>query len=339
MKSILCFGEALIDFHAQPSPDPLSPPAYLPHAGGAPANVAVAVAKLGGHAAFAGMLGADAFGDLLLRSLADAGVDMRYVQRTDKANTALAFVSLDAHGERSFSFYRPPSADLLFRTGHFDPQAFAEAAIFHVCSNSLTEQAIAAVTLEGMTRARAAGALVSFDMNLRPALWPAGENACPRLWATLAAADLVKLSVEELDFMAADAGSREAVYQRLWQGHARGLIVTDGAAAIRWLTPSLSGSFRPHAVPAVDTTGAGDAFVGGLLYSLAAHNAQPDTLPGLMADAGTREAVLGFAAACGALAVGRRGSFTAMPDMPEVRRFLEDHSSIDEAAAAPPSAG
>lgn len=334
MKSILCFGEALIDFHAQPAADSSSPPAYLPHAGGAPANVAVAVAKLGGHAAFAGMLGADAFGDLLLRSLADAGVDMRYVQRTDQANTALAFVSLDANGERSFSFYRPPSADLLFRANHFDERAFADAAIFHVCSNSLTEEAIAAVTLEGMARARKAGALVSFDMNLRPALWPAGEKPHPRLWATLAAADLVKLSVEELDFMAAEAGSREAVYQRLWQGHARCLIVTDGAAAIHWLTPTQAGRFQPHAVAAVDTTGAGDAFVGGLLYSLADHQAQSASLADLMADADTRDAVLGFAAACGALAVGRRGSFSAMPDMAEVRRFIDGHGSTGAAVSS-----
>jgi fructokinase len=334
MKSILCFGEALIDFHAQPAADPSSPPAYLPHAGGAPANVAVAVAKLGGHAAFAGMLGADAFGDLLLRSLADAGVDMRYVQRTDKANTALAFVSLDASGERSFSFYRPPSADLLFRSTHFDERAFADAAIFHVCSNSLTEEAIAAVTLDGMARARKAGALVSFDMNLRPALWPAGEKPHPRLWATLDVADLVKLSVEELDFMAAEAGSREAVYQRLWQGHARCLIVTDGAAAIHWLTPTQAGRFQPHAVVAVDTTGAGDAFVGGLLYSLADHQAQSASLADLMADAGRRDAVLGFAAACGALAVGRRGSFAAMPDMAEVRRFLDEHGAAGTAVSA-----
>ncbi|EIL89901.1 sugar kinase [Rhodanobacter fulvus Jip2] len=334
MKSILCFGEALIDFHAQPAADASSPPAYLPHAGGAPANVAVAVAKLGGHAAFAGMLGADAFGDLLLRSLADAGVDMRYVQRTDKANTALAFVSLDASGERSFSFYRPPSADLLFRANHFDERAFADAAIFHVCSNSLTEETIAAVTLEGMTRARAAGALVSFDMNLRPALWPAGENPHPRLWATLEAADLVKLSAEELDFVAAEAGGREHVYQRLWQGRARCLIITDGAAAIHWMTPTHAGRLQPPAVAAVDTTGGGDAFVGGLLYSLAEHHAQPDSLADLIADEGRREAVLGFAAACGALAVGRRGSFAAMPDMAEVRRFLDEHGAAGTAVSA-----
>jgi len=327
MKTILCFGEALIDFHAQPAADASSPPAYLPHAGGAPANVAVAAAKLGAHAAFAGMLGADAFGDLLLRSLADAGVDMRYVRRTDQANTALAFVSLDAHGERSFSFYRPPAADLLFRSGHFDAQAFAEAGVFHVCSNSLTEQTIAAVTLEGMARARDAGALVSFDMNLRPALWPAGENALPRLWRALAAADLVKLSVEELDVMAADAGSREAVYQRLWQGHAQCLVVTDGAADIQWLTPSCAGRFPPHAVPAVDTTGAGDAFVGGLLYGLAERGVRADALAALIADDDAREALLGFAAACGALAVGRRGSFSAMPDKGEVDRFLAAHAS------------
>ncbi|MDE3071970.1 MAG: carbohydrate kinase, partial [Pseudomonadota bacterium] len=177
MRSVLCFGEALIDFHAE-GRDPYGyPRAFVPFAGGAPANVAVAVAKLGGAARFAGMLGTDLFGDLLLDSLRRAGVDTRDVARTGEANTALAFVALDAHGERSFSFYRPPSADLLFRPGHFRADAFADTAVFHVCSNSMTEPLAAETTREGMRRARAAGALVSFDLNLRPALWPRDADA------------------------------------------------------------------------------------------------------------------------------------------------------------------
>ena len=121
---VYCFGEALIDFHAESRGD--APPAFIPHAGGAPANVAVAVARLGDASAFVGMFGQDVFGDLLLRGLADAGVDTRHTRRTDAANTALAFVTHDARGERSFSFYRPPSADLLFRDDSDDPVLLQE---------------------------------------------------------------------------------------------------------------------------------------------------------------------------------------------------------------------
>ncbi len=321
-KRILCFGEALIDFHVQAPADIQASSAYVPHAGGAPANVAVALARLGDRSTFVGMLSRDTFGDFLLHSLDQAGVDTRYVRRTDSANTALAFVSLDSKGERSFSFYRPPAADLLFRSEHFDPAAFAGAGVFHACSNSLTEADIAATTLDGMRRARASGALVSFDMNLRPALWPHGEDPLPRVWEALHAADVVKLSADELAFLAGHHESERGVFEQLWHGHARWLIITDGAAPIRWFTPQSSGTLPSFDVPARDSTGAGDAFVGGLLHGLNEAGAKADTLKPLIDDASRRDAVLRFAAACGGIAVSRVGSFSAMPDPAGVENFL-----------------
>lgn len=325
MKTTLCFGEALIDFHATAPADAQAPASYRPHAGGAPANVAVALAKLGGKAAFVGMLGTDVFGDFLHASLENAGVDVRHVRRTGEANTALAFVSLDAHGERSFTFYRPPAADLLFGVDDFDPQAFAEAGLFHACSNSLTESGIADSTLEGMRRAHDAGALVSFDMNLRPALWPRGEDPTPRLWEALHQADVVKLSAEELDYLAGPLGGEERVRKKLWQGKAGLLVVTDASAPIRWFTPQREGTLASFGVRAVDSTGAGDAFVGGLLYGLSDAQATPETLAALCNDDARRDAVLRFAAACGALAVMRTGSFDAMPTADAARAFLDTH--------------
>ncbi|MEP7186131.1 MAG: carbohydrate kinase [Rhodanobacter sp.] len=323
MKDILCFGEALIDFHRQRPASPGAPPAFVPYTGGAPANVAVAAAKLGGHAAFVGMLGKDMFGDMLLSSLQEMGVDTRYVVRTDAALTALAFVSLDDHGERSFSFYRPPSADLLFVENDFEERAFAGAGVFHVCSNSLTEASIAATTLAGMAHARANQVLVSFDMNLRPALWAHGQDPLPRLWEALHASDLIKLSADEFAFLAASAGDEASVRARLWQGQARWLLVTDGGAPIRWFTPDQTGIVPAFTLPAMDTTGAGDAFVGGLLYGLADMDTTPSTLPALTHDDERRDKLLRFAAACGALAVTQTGSFAAMPTLTEVRQLLD----------------
>ena len=326
MSDIVCFGEALIDFHAEAAAHGGDAPAFVPYPGGAPANVAVAIARLGGSAAFAGMLGADMFGDMLLHALEQAGVDTRLVRRTDAANTALAFVSRDAKGERSFSFYRPPSADLLFRDSDFDADALATAAIFHAGSCSMTEPSIAATTLAGMQRAHAAGALVSFDMNLRQALWPRDVDPTPRLWEGLAAADLVKLSAEELAFVAAPMGGERAAIERLWNGHARWLIVTDGAGPTRWFTRDAAGAMPSFAVDAVDCTGAGDAFVGGLLQGLHAQSIAADALDALAADTPRRDALLRFASACGALAVTRVGSFSAMPDREAVDRLLEAHA-------------
>ncbi|NID17192.1 carbohydrate kinase family protein [Luteibacter yeojuensis] len=326
MSSILCFGEALIDFHAQPQGGAGQPPAFVPFAGGAPANVAVAAARLGGHARFAGMLARDMFGDFLLKSLTELGVGTEDIARTDEARTALAFVAHDDKGDRSFSFYRPPAADLLFRPEHFRKDAFERLGIFHVCSNSLTEAAIAATTVEGMRRARAAGALVSFDMNLRPALWPRDEAPLPRLWETLHEADMIKLSAEEFAFIHAGAGSDDAVLERIWRGKARLLLVTDGAEPMKWFTRHARGTLQGYRVEAVDTTAAGDAFVGALLARLAAEGVTPALFDALIEDEARLVGLIRFAAAAGAITATRKGSFTAIPDQAEVKAFMEKHA-------------
>ncbi|TDR45058.1 fructokinase [Tahibacter aquaticus] len=323
MKRIVCFGEALIDFLAQAPASPAAPRAFLQFAGGAPANVAVAAARLGATVDFVGMLGADMFGDFLLASLDQAGVGTGYVKRTAAANTALAFVALDAQGERSFSFYRPPAADLLFRAQHFHDACFTDAGILHLCSNSLTDGALAAVTLEAIERAQAAGALVSFDMNLRPSLWPAEVDPLARLWRVLEQADLVKLARNELDYLASAAGSEAAVIERLWQGRTRWLIVTDGARRLHWHTRTRRGGMDGFAVQAVDTTAAGDAFVGGLLAWLALRDIATAEFDAFLRTATTMDQALRQAAAAGAFAVTRPGAFAAMPAPADIAPFLE----------------
>ena len=319
---IVCFGEALIDFLAT-GDESGAPRAFIQHAGGAPANASVAVARLGGRAQFVGMLGADMFGDFLLRSLDEAGVGTRYVRRTDAAKTALAFVSLDAEGERSFSFYRPPAADLLFGSHDFDEECFVRTSVFHVCSNSLTEAAIAAITLEGMARARHHGALVSIDLNLRPALWPADVDPLPWLWRALAAADLVKLAGNELEYLAArEPGGSVRVIERLLET-AHMVVVTDGAAPLCWYTRASRGELATFTVSAVDTTAAGDAFIGGLLYQLQARGIDSGNFADFVADHPAVVASLRFAAGCGALTVTRHGAFAALPRLEEVALLLE----------------
>src|SRR5690348_6124237 len=235
MAELVCFGEALVDFLGEPETG-AGPQRFQRYAGGAPANVAVASARLGTATAFVGMFGKDAFGGFLLKSLKTAGVDTSYALRTDEANTALAFVTLDDAGERRFSFYRPPAADLLFRPEHFQAECFAQARFFHVCSNSLTEADIAAATLEGVRRAREAGALVSFDINLRPNLWSPEADPAPRIWSVLKEADVVKASVAELSFLIQGSGSEAAMLKELWRGRARWLLITDGGSPARQLT-------------------------------------------------------------------------------------------------------
>ena len=321
MPSILCFGEALIDFHPEGRDEHGFSRAYLPYAGGGQANVAVGVAKLGGAARFMGMLSKDRFGDFLVDQLERAGVDTGYAPRTAAAPTALAFVQLDEHGERSFEFYRPPSADMLFRTEHIDAAAFDGCTVLHACSLSMSEPEGAEATRECMRRARASGTLVSFDLNLRPARWTAVDDPHPVMWSGLELADIVKLSAEELDYLAIDG--EKAFLERLWSGHTRLLVVTDGAAPIRWFARDADGELPTYTCEVVDSTAAGDAFVAGMLQGLAREGVDAKIFDAWIVDIHALHATLRLAAACGALTVTRRGSFSAMPDMDEVAAFME----------------
>ena len=326
MSKIVCFGEALIDLLAQPPATPDAPRAFLQYAGGAPANVAVAAARLGADTHFAGMLGEDMFGDFLFDSFTAMGVATDCIVRTDEAKTALAFVALDADGERSFSFYRPPAADLLFRAEHFHSACFDRAGVFHVCSNSLTDEAVAEATLHGMARAREAGAVVSLDLNLRPALWPHGVDPSPRLWQALERADLVKLSREELEYLAGPLGGEGEVLSRLFAAQAQCVVVTDGAAPVRWFTRESKGQVTGFRVDALDTTAAGDAFVGGLLVRLGERGGDGRGFAGFCRDRAAIEDAIRFGAAVGALAVTRKGAFAAMPNHDEVQRLLQEQA-------------
>lgn len=320
-NAVVCFGEALIDFLARPAIAD-APRVFVEQAGGAPANVAVGVARLGGAARFIGMLSRDMFGDVLLAQLRRHGVDTAQVLRTDAARTALAFVSLDADGERHFNFYRPPAADLLFTADDFAADAFDNASILHVCSNSLTAPGIADATLHGMDLAAGAGLLVSMDVNLRSSLWPVDVDPVPTIWQALSRAHLVKLSRGELDVLSADGGEA-AMFARLFAAAAQAVIVTDGAAAMRWYTRTSTGSMAAFEVDALDTTAAGDAFVAGLLHWLAAHAIEPGALAATLDEDTARNTLLRHAAACGALATQRHGAFDAMPSSDDVRHLLE----------------
>ena len=323
MRTIVCFGEALIDFFAQPVDTPATPRSFVQHAGGAPATVAVPPARLGAPTQFVGALGADMFGDFLLESLHAAGVGTGNVVHTGDARTALAFVAIDHEGERSFSFYRPPAADLLFRAGDFQADCFAGAGPFHVCPTTLTGDPAAGATLHGMRMPRDAGVLVSMDLNLRPLLWPPGIDPRPLLWQALAQADVVKLARNELEYLAEGCDER-TVLRRLLQGAARWVVVTDGPAPIRWYSADGEGEVRAPRVKAIDTTAAGDAFVGGLLFHLVQAGVDAAQLAGFASDRDAVEGALRFASAVGAIAVTRKGAFAAMPAFDEVQQLLKE---------------
>ncbi|MEQ6889965.1 carbohydrate kinase [Halomonas sp. CS7] len=327
MLPVITFGEALVDLLSSrlgkpagdtaDAADVFTPEVFTPYAGGAPANVAVACARLGVPSRFLGMLGEDHFGDLVAGELAAHGVDTSGVVRTNEARTALAFVHRDAAGERFFEFYRPPAADLLYRLEHLPAGVFAEPAILHVGSNSLTEPEIADTTLAMVEMARRAGCLISVDANLRHDLWAGGTADISLVTRLLDAADLIRLSTEELDDLRADHPRDGWLAERFAAG-VKAAVITDGPGDIWLRTVELDERATPPEVQAVDTTAGGDAFTGGLLAELAA---------GVPSDgAWHRDATLlrravAFASRCGAHAVTRSGAFAALPDRDDLERM------------------
>lgn len=310
---VLCFGEALIDMRAERVHGQTR---FVPQPGGAPANVAVGVARLGGRSAFAGQVGADVFGSQIVDALSRYGVDTSWLTRAADANNALAMVALDDLGERSFTFYRNATADLLFRPDQLPPEAFAGRPLFHICSNTLTETAIAETTLNLVALARAQGCLVSFDVNYRAPLWRQPEVAPQRILELARAADVVKFSREELEALFGVQG--DTVIGELRQHGVPLIMVSDGPEALKAWASDRALSLRPPAVAAVDTTAAGDAFVAGMLYQLAAAGVAVQTLPRWLASGDSLERALAFASRCGACTATRFGAFDALPSLADL---------------------
>ncbi|MDX1541931.1 MAG: PfkB family carbohydrate kinase [Geminicoccaceae bacterium] len=318
MADVVCLGEVLIDFVPTVTPNTLiEAGAFKKAPGGAPANVAVGLARLGVPSAFMGKVGDDPFGQFLIQTLAEAGVDVGPVRFSSEARTALAFVSLRADGDREFMFYRHPSADMLFEPAEVDAEAIRGARLLHYGTISLISEPSRSATLHAIELARDAGCIVSCDPNLRLALWPDREAARAGLRAAIAQTQVLKLSDEELRFL---TGSDDpaAARELLWHEGLELMVVTMGGAGCVYFTPDHDGVVVGFGVEAVDTTGAGDGFVAGLLH-------------GLLADwNGRREetrvrAICRTANAVGALATTERGAIPALPTLERVRRFLDGH--------------
>ncbi|MGQ4879693.1 carbohydrate kinase family protein [Billgrantia sp. LNSP4103-1] len=322
MTPVIAFGEALVDMLSSCLGEATTeaPETFTPYAGGAPANVAVACARLGVPSRFLGMLGADHFGDFLASELAAHGVDLSGVVRTHEARTALAFVSRDAHGERTFDFYRPPAADLLYRLEHLPAGVFAEPAIVHFCSNSLTEPEIADTTLALADMAGRAGCLVSVDANLRHNLWPGGSADIALVTQLIDRAALVKLSSDELEYLRAGHPADAWLAERLASG-VRLAVITDGPGEVRAVGVGKALYHMPPAVEAVDTTAGGDAFIGGLLAELATRLEEQGLEGDWHQDVAFLRRALATAANCGAHAVTRPGAYAALPDREDLARL------------------
>jgi fructokinase len=314
MTGVLCFGEALIDFlnTGSTAEGPINIPDFRQFPGGAPANVAVAIGKLGGDARFAGQVGNDTFGRFLKGALETYEVDTSNLSLHPSAPTALAFVFLDESGERSFEFHRNQSADMLVTPQDVKDIWFRDVSLFHFCSNTLTETNIAKTTMHALERARKQGCLVSFDVNLRHNLWPNGKADIATVLECFKHVDILKISKEELDYLEPD-GEPTFVKAAIEQG-VKTVLITDGGNAIKVLAKGVYSEITPPTTTVVDTTAAGDAFTGGFLFAL---SEQSDVRKAITQQK-TLEAMTIFASRCGAFTVARQGAFTALPTLDDL---------------------
>ncbi|MGO3345729.1 MAG: carbohydrate kinase family protein [Marinomonas sp.] len=319
---IMAFGEALIDFLSNGATQAGELESFTKFPGGAPANVAVAVARLGGNSHFAGQVGDDAFGHFLKDSLESYGVVTDSMLMTKEAKTALAFVSLDSTGERSFEFYRNPSADMLFREADFKLDWFAGQGVFHTCSNTLTDDAITQATLAGVRMAQDANWIVSIDVNLRINLWADHKVDTQRVIGWMQSGDVVKASLEELVVLSEDPF---ALIDETIAAGVSLFVLTDGGNPIRFFTKEHGkGQVATPMMNVKDTTAAGDAFVGGLLYQLSQECDDRTSLTRLSQDQLLN--IIRFAAACGADSVTKLGAYPSLPTLEQAQACLQSFS-------------
>lgn len=317
---VVCLGEALIDFVADTAGVSLEEcPGFRKAPGGAPGNVAVGLARLGVLASFVGKVGDDPFGRFLRDTFAAAGVDTMPMRLSSEARTGLAFVSLMANGERDFLFYRHPSADMLLRWDEIPEALFADARILHHGSITLIGEPSRTATIVAGAHAREAGCLVSYDVNLRLPLWESEAAAREAIQEGLTGAQIVKVSEEEGEFLF-DTRTAEETAAKLLLAGARLVVVTRGAAGAYcrwWHEERLEELVVPgFPVAAVDTTGAGDGFVAGLLAGIVAEPALEAIPPERM------RSLLTVANAIGALTCTQKGAIPALPTRAELDRFL-----------------
>lgn len=315
MKRIAALGEMLVDFvSTQPGAPLTESPAFEPAAGGAPANVAVGAARLGCDSSFLGKTGLDPWGRFLAKALQDNGVDVRGLRFTDKARTALAFISLQEDGERDFVFYRHPSADMLYAPADVDMGVMSEATLLHCGSICLNNEPSRLAMQHAVYVARQRHILISYDPNVRLELWPDEATARTTMRDFILQANIVKMSEEELWFLSQDDNMHHAVLQ-LWHPNLHLLAVTQGAAGCSYFTAEARGTVPGFRVQTVDTTGAGDGWMAALLVQLTRTTE-------LWRDIVLLEAALRYANAAGALTTTRRGAIPALPTEAQVGEVM-----------------
>jgi fructokinase len=323
MPDIITLGEPIIDMVAmEPSPDLVSAMHFTKAAGGAPLNVAAAVARLGGSAGVICKAGGDHFGDFMRQTLEGIGVDLECFIQDPEYPTQLAFVSKDENGVPDFAFHVKRSADTMLEVDDIDAEYIAEGLVFHFGTITLIHEPVRSATRQALRVAQDQGLLISLDPNLRPTLWPSPEEALRTFLNTVPECDLLKVSEEELAFLTAQQDLQAGAQAAVDMGPELVLVTRGAEGAYFYRADGVSGSLPGFPVPVVDTVGCGDTFVAAMLTQLV--EAEPD-LEDLTEEQLAQ--MVRFANAAAALTATGAGVMGSLPDRAAVEGRL---AGIDE---------
>lgn len=320
MFDVICLGELLIDFISLQKGSSLAKTyGFKKAAGGAPGNVAVGLSRLGRRVGMISKVGQDPFGNFLINTLRENGVEVSQIFRDHETRTGLAFVSLLADGERDFVFYRHPSADMKLSASEINPEYVRNSKIFHFGSISLIGEESRKATLLAIQIARASGQFITYDPNLRIALWEDKETARNWILEGVRWATLVKINYEEMEFLTGQSDLDKGCEELLAQGPSM-VVVTMGKKGCYYRFRTFSGFVPPFPVTPVDTTGAGDGFMAGLLFGILNSFSEGLRLEGLGRE---RMHSIGlFANAVGSMSTLKRGAIASLPDLGQVQKFV-----------------
>ncbi len=316
---VVALGELLIDF-TDNGPSTQGNPTFECNPGGAPCNVLAMLSKLGHSCSFIGKVGRDMFGTQLRRAAEEAGISMAGLVEDPEIHTTLAFVQTLPGGDRDFSFYRNPGADMALTPEEIPAELLSKARIFHFGSLSLTDEPVRSATRRAVAMAREAGALISFDPNLRPPLWRSQEEAKEQIAWGLGQCDVLKISDNELLFMTGETDfHRGAVCLKERYPNLRLLCVTAGAGG----SYCAYGDMWVH-VPGfclggvIETTGAGDTFCACMLHDILEYGLENRTREDL-------SRMLAFANGAAYLVTTKKGALRVMPTREQVLSLLASH--------------
>lgn len=313
---VTALGELLVDF-TENGISEQGNPMLEANPGGAPCNVLSMLQNFGKRTAFIGKVGADAFGQMLMQAVKEQGIDTDNLVTDEVVHTTLAFVHTEEDGDRSFSFYRNPGADMMLRWDEVKQEILADTKIFHFGTLSMTDEQIENVTKKAVQKAKDKGAVISFDPNLRPPLWKNLEDAKRQMWYGISQCDILKISDDEIEFLTGTADIDKGVKKIMAQSHPTLICATMGKHGSKAYYNGKSIFCEPFLrEDTIETTGAGDTFMACVLNAVLENGIDSLNDKDLLD-------MLEFANAASSIITTRKGALKVMPKKQEIIEVIE----------------